>query len=199
MTLHAAKGLEFKVVFLAGMEEGILPHSQSQDANDDLEEERRLCYVGMTRAREQLCCLHCLERRLHGQFREQSPSPFLTEIPENVREEVRMARARYVPEAQSWRERPMRSDRTATATPASRARAAVVVFASGVAAAASAALRPPPPRKNDSVNGVLSFFKERRCSSIRPRSVRPRRRSAPRGSSSAASACATSSSATARS
>jgi DNA helicase-2/ATP-dependent DNA helicase PcrA len=90
MTLHAAKGLEFRVVFLAGMEEGILPHSQSLDANEDLEEERRLCYVGMTRAREQLYCLHSRERRVHGQFREQSPSPFLAEIPEEVREEVRL-------------------------------------------------------------------------------------------------------------
>ena len=108
MTLHAAKGLEFRVVFLAGMEEGILPHSQSRDADEDIEEERRLCYVGMTRAREQLYCLHSLERRVHGQFREQSPSPFLSEIPEEVREEVRLARPRYVPEAQTWRERPMR-------------------------------------------------------------------------------------------
>jgi DNA helicase-2/ATP-dependent DNA helicase PcrA len=108
MTLHAAKGLEFRVVFLAGMEEGILPHSQSLDATEDIEEERRLCYVGMTRAREQLYCLHSLERRVHGQFREQSPSPFLSEIPEEVREEVRLARPRYVPEAQTWRERPMR-------------------------------------------------------------------------------------------
>src|SRR4051794_12453122 len=62
MTLHAAKGLEFKVVFLAGMEEGILPHSQSLEQSDDLEEERRLCYVGMTRAREQLYCLHAQQR-----------------------------------------------------------------------------------------------------------------------------------------
>jgi len=106
MTLHAAKGLEFPVVFLAGMEEGILPHSQSQDASDDIEEERRLCYVGMTRAREQLYCLHSLERRLHGRFREQSPSPFISEIPENVREEVRLPGSRYTP-APSWRDRPM--------------------------------------------------------------------------------------------
>ncbi|PYQ31250.1 MAG: ATP-dependent DNA helicase PcrA [Acidobacteria bacterium] len=107
MTLHAAKGLEFKVVFLAGMEEGVLPHSQSLDANDELEEERRLCYVGMTRARELLYCLHAHERRLHGKFREQSPSPFLSEIPESVREEVRLASSFRAPQG-SWREQPMR-------------------------------------------------------------------------------------------
>jgi DNA helicase-2/ATP-dependent DNA helicase PcrA len=90
MTLHAAKGLEFKVVFLAGMEEGILPHSQSVEDADDLEEERRLCYVGMTRAREQLYCLYARERRVHGQSRDQSPSPFVAEIPDHVKEEVRL-------------------------------------------------------------------------------------------------------------
>jgi DNA helicase-2/ATP-dependent DNA helicase PcrA len=109
MTLHAAKGLEYKVVFLAGMEEGILPHSQSRDEDDDIEEERRLCYVGMTRAREQLYCMHSLERRLHGQFREQSPSPFLSEIPEEVTEAVRLGRARPMQQPTSWRDRPMRS------------------------------------------------------------------------------------------
>src|SRR6185369_7843103 len=111
MTLHAAKGLEFKVVFLAGMEEGILPHSSSQEENEDLEEERRLCYVGMTRAREQLYCMHTFERRLHGRFREQNPSPFLTEIPEDVKEQVRIGgRRSYAPAPQqqpSWRERPL--------------------------------------------------------------------------------------------
>jgi DNA helicase-2/ATP-dependent DNA helicase PcrA len=105
MTLHAAKGLEFKVVFLTGMEEGILPHSMSTDAHEDVEEERRLCYVGMTRAREQLYCIHSLERRVHGQFREQSPSPFLEEIPEAVREEVRLTRSAPLG---SWRDRPVR-------------------------------------------------------------------------------------------
>jgi len=106
MTLHAAKGLEFRVVFLAGMEEGVLPSARSLEENDDVEEERRLCYVGMTRAREQLYCIHALERRLHGRFREQSPSPFLSEIPESAREEIRLARARYVPE-NTWREKPL--------------------------------------------------------------------------------------------
>jgi len=94
MTLHAAKGLEFKVVFLSGMEEGILPHSQSAEESDDVEEERRLCYVGMTRAREQLYCLYAHERRLFGQVREQRPSPFLGEIPEEVTEAVRLGRYR---------------------------------------------------------------------------------------------------------
>ena len=92
MTLHAAKGLEFKVVFLAGMEEGILPHSRTSDEDDDVEEERRLCYVGMTRAREQLYCLYALERRVFGQTRDQSASPFLREIPDAVTEEVRLGR-----------------------------------------------------------------------------------------------------------
>ncbi len=101
MTLHAAKGLEFKIVFLVGMEEGILPHSQSQERTDDLEEERRLCYVGMTRAREMLFCMHAYERRVHGRFREQSPSQFLTEIPESAREQVRLGRP---PSSQNWRE-----------------------------------------------------------------------------------------------
>jgi DNA helicase II / ATP-dependent DNA helicase PcrA len=101
MTLHSAKGLEFKVVFLAGMEEGILPHSNSLEHNEDMEEERRLCYVGMTRAREQLYCIHSRERRLHGRFREQSPSSFLSEIPEGVKEEVGTRRQ------PQWQPRPM--------------------------------------------------------------------------------------------
>jgi len=123
MTLHSAKGLEYKVVFLAGMEEGILPHSQSLEQNEELEEERRLCYVGMTRARELLFCLHAHERRLHGKFREQSPSPFLSEIPEEVREEVRLASAYRAPQA-SWREQPMRPQ----SAPSSRASGVMQFF-----------------------------------------------------------------------
>ena len=123
MTLHSAKGLEYKVVFLAGMEEGILPHSQSLEQNEELEEERRLCYVGMTRARELLFCLHAHERRLHGKFREQSPSPFLSEIPEEVREEVRLANAYRAPQG-SWREQPMRPQ----SAPSSRASGVMQFF-----------------------------------------------------------------------
>jgi DNA helicase II / ATP-dependent DNA helicase PcrA len=109
MTLHAAKGLEFQVVFLAGMEEGLLPHSrQKGDDADDVEEERRLCYVGMTRARRQLYCLYALQRRVYGQFREQSPSPFLREIPRGVTEEMRHGfRSSQPAAAASWREKPL--------------------------------------------------------------------------------------------
>ena len=89
MTLHSAKGLEFKVVFLTGMEEGLLPHAQSLDDFGDIEEERRLCYVGMTRARERLYCLHCFQRRVYGQLREQEPSQFLGELPEGAVEKMR--------------------------------------------------------------------------------------------------------------
>jgi DNA helicase II / ATP-dependent DNA helicase PcrA len=138
------------------MEEGILPHSQSLESNEELEEERRLCYVGMTRAREQLWCVHCQERRLHGQFREQSPSPFITEIPEKVREEVRMARTRYVPETPSWRERPVGAYDRYSGEP--RRQPSYSRPAPPPRAASPAP--PPTPRKNDSVNGVLSFFKE---------------------------------------
>jgi DNA helicase-2/ATP-dependent DNA helicase PcrA len=106
MTLHSAKGLEFKIVFLAGMEEGILPHANSLEQSDDMEEERRLCYVGMTRAREMLFCLHAHERRVHGRFREQNASPFLDEIPESAKEHLRLAR-QYASQTENWREKPM--------------------------------------------------------------------------------------------
>jgi len=89
MSLHSAKGLEFPLVFLCGMEEGLFPHQRSLDEPGGLEEERRLCYVGMTRAMEQLY-LTCAEvRRLHGRETSTSPSRFLSEIPENLIEDVR--------------------------------------------------------------------------------------------------------------
>lgn len=84
MTLHNAKGLEFSVVFLAGMEEGLFPHSRSAESDEELEEERRLCYVGITRAKERLFITHASERRLYGYPQANLVSRFVSEIPEEI-------------------------------------------------------------------------------------------------------------------
>lgn len=90
MTLHSAKGLEFPLVFLAGMEEGLFPHKMSMEDPGRLEEERRLCYVGMTRAMQKLYLTYAESRRLYGQQTYQRPSRFIREIPSELIEEVRM-------------------------------------------------------------------------------------------------------------
>ena len=84
MTAHAAKGLEFPIVFMIGMEEGLFPHSRSLLDTNELEEERRLCYVGITRAREQLYLTYATRRLYFGQISEGIPSRFLADIPENL-------------------------------------------------------------------------------------------------------------------
>ncbi len=89
MTLHSAKGLEFPLVFIGGMEEGLFPHSMSSDDPDRLEEERRLCYVGMTRAMKALYLTHAENRRLHGSETYPMQSRFLREIPMDLVEEIR--------------------------------------------------------------------------------------------------------------
>jgi DNA helicase-2/ATP-dependent DNA helicase PcrA len=88
MTLHAAKGLEFPVVFITGLEEGLLPHSQSKDSDDEIEEERRLCYVGITRAQKELFITHTRHRTKFGQRTPCIPSRFLSEIPEDSIETI---------------------------------------------------------------------------------------------------------------
>ena len=91
MTLHAAKGLEFPCIFVCGMEEGLFPHSRSSDDPGKLEEERRLCYVGMTRAKRKLCMSYAESRRLYGgSDRYSTPSRFLRELPPERIEEVRL-------------------------------------------------------------------------------------------------------------
>jgi DNA helicase-2/ATP-dependent DNA helicase PcrA len=89
MTLHTAKGLEFPLVFLCGMEDGLFPHQRSINDLDGLEEERRLCYVGMTRAMKQLYFTYAEQRRLHGMDSYNPPSRFLQEIPPAMLEEMR--------------------------------------------------------------------------------------------------------------
>lgn len=90
MTLHSAKGLEFPLVFLAGMEENLFPHRMSAEEPGRLEEERRLAYVGITRAMQQLYLTHAETRRLHGNDSYNRPSRFLLEIPSELIQEVRV-------------------------------------------------------------------------------------------------------------
>jgi len=96
MSLHSAKGLEFPLVFLTGLEEGLFPHQRSLDEPGRLEEERRLCYVGMTRARERLVLSFAEVRRLHGNEHYTSPSRFLGEVPAELIHEIRAKPALHV-------------------------------------------------------------------------------------------------------
>jgi DNA helicase-2/ATP-dependent DNA helicase PcrA len=90
MTLHSAKGLEFSHVFITGMEEGLFPHSQSMGKQEELEEERRLCYVGMTRAKDRLVLSHAFRRQIYGQTNSNVRSRFLDEIPPHLASVVRV-------------------------------------------------------------------------------------------------------------
>jgi DNA helicase-2/ATP-dependent DNA helicase PcrA len=97
MTLHSAKGLEFPCVFLAGMEEGLFPHQMSMEEPGRLEEERRLCYVGLTRAMEKLVITYAESRRLYGQEKFNPISRFVREIPANLMQEVRIKNSISMP------------------------------------------------------------------------------------------------------
>jgi len=88
MTMHAAKGLEFPMVVIAGLEEGLFPHSRSAEDEEELEEERRLCYVGMTRARRHLVLTGAARRRVFGEYQSCVPSRFLDEIPAPLVERI---------------------------------------------------------------------------------------------------------------
>ena len=100
MTLHSAKGLEFPLVFLGGMEEGLFPHRMSADEPGRMEEERRLAYVGITRAMRELYLTYAESRRLHGQDSYNRPSRFLLEIPQQLVTQVRMDGAMSKPYGQ---------------------------------------------------------------------------------------------------
>ena len=115
MTLHSAKGLEFPVVFLAGMEDGLFPHQRSVADLAGLEEERRLCYVGATRAMRQLYITYAEQRRLYGVDTYGQPSRFISELPAELVEEIRprlqVSRPVFVKHgsaAAAWRRRPPR-------------------------------------------------------------------------------------------
>ncbi len=110
MTLHSAKGLEFPVVFLAGMEDGLFPHQRSVADLAGLEEERRLCYVGMTRAMRHLYITYAEQRRLYGVDTYGQPSRFISELPAELIEEIRprlqVSRPLYVKRSSSLEETP---------------------------------------------------------------------------------------------
>jgi DNA helicase-2/ATP-dependent DNA helicase PcrA len=89
MTMHSAKGLEFPVVFMAGLEDGLFPHRRTLEDPDGLEEERRLCYVGATRAMSELYLTYAEQRRLHGVDSIGQPSRFIREMPQELLEEIR--------------------------------------------------------------------------------------------------------------
>jgi DNA helicase-2/ATP-dependent DNA helicase PcrA len=88
MTMHSAKGLEFPVVIMGGLEEGLFPHSRSSEDEAELEEERRLCYVGITRAQRRLVLTSAARRRVFGEYQSTDPSRFIEEIPHELVEEV---------------------------------------------------------------------------------------------------------------
>ncbi len=88
MTMHAAKGLEFPLVFIAGLEEGLFPHSRVRESQAELEEERRLCYVAITRAEKYLYLTHAAKRRVYGEEAPTEPSRFLMEFPQNLIEDL---------------------------------------------------------------------------------------------------------------
>ncbi len=91
MTLHAAKGLEFPTVIMAGLEEGVFPHSRAFDEEDEMAEERRLCYVGMTRARSNLVLTGAARRRVFGEYQSMEPSRFMDEVPPQLVQRVEPA------------------------------------------------------------------------------------------------------------
>ena len=90
MTLHSAKGLEFNKVFIVGLEEGVFPSKQAEEEPGRMEEERRLCYVGITRAMEKLFVTYAENRRMYGQDKYNPPSRFLKEIPAQLLQEIRI-------------------------------------------------------------------------------------------------------------
>lgn len=92
MTIHNGKGLEYDTVFIVGLEEDIFPHSRSRESHKELEEERRLCYVGMTRAQERLYMSHVMERYVWGNMKSQQPSRFIKEIPFEYLERIKSVR-----------------------------------------------------------------------------------------------------------
>ena len=106
MTLHAAKGLEFPIVFLTGLEDGLLPHSRSLDDGEELAEERRLLYVGITRAKDRVFISHAFRRSFYGDSSVSTPSRFLSDIPVELTEgtSASVRRRNSISRASTWQD-----------------------------------------------------------------------------------------------
>jgi DNA helicase-2/ATP-dependent DNA helicase PcrA len=109
LTLHAAKGLEFRVVFIVGLEEGILPHSRSFDDPEEMAEERRLLYVGITRAKDRLYLLRAFRRGMWGQSDVAAPSRFLADLPANLLDGKSKKNSQVQEEVISWKSEALRA------------------------------------------------------------------------------------------
>ena len=120
MTLHSAKGLEFPTVVLAGLEEGLFPHSRSRDDEAELEEERRLCYVGITRARKQLVLTSAARRRVFGEYQNTEPSRFIDEIPADLVERDESPALSRASSGTNWSYRPNPYGRGSSGAPGGR-------------------------------------------------------------------------------
>ena len=144
MTLHSAKGLEFPYVFLVGMEEGIFPHIRAQSDPDEMEEERRLAYVGITRAQQKLHVSHAWSRSLFGSTQYNPTSRFLDEIPDDLQDQKGNVKGRSSYGRQSYRERDGR--RLHGRLPATL-----------VASARTSDVARRPPRRTASVSSMLRW------------------------------------------
>jgi ATP-dependent DNA helicase UvrD/PcrA len=154
MTIHSAKGLEFPIVFIVGLEEGLFPHSRASESENDLEEERRLCYVAITRAQRELYITHAMQRRIFGEEDVTEPSRFLNELPLELLDNLSSG-----PSWLGFAERPeTRQNREAVS--ALRNTAAVVKKTSNYAG-----------KTYNSVDGVREFFKNRIASGAGSRAI----------------------------
>jgi DNA helicase-2/ATP-dependent DNA helicase PcrA len=162
MTMHSAKGLEFPIVFIVGLEEGLFPHSRASASEDDLEEERRLCYVAITRAQKDLYITHAMQRRIFGEEDVTEPSRFLNELPLELMQNLSQG-----PSWLGFAERPeTRLNRQAVAAMRNDAPRAVKKTSNYSG------------KTYNSVDGVREFFKSRTGSGGGPRGSAPEQSSA---------------------
>ncbi len=169
MSLHAAKGLEFPLVFLSGLEEGLFPHSRTMLVPEDIEEERRLCYVGMTRAMDQLILTRAVYRRRYGTDLPEAsvPSRFLEEVPAPLLEELGTRRASTVRVGDGRLARARRASTHHTSRPTTPTKTKTKAQPGTTHAATDAFVRPrrqkptAPARPYNSIENIAEFFASR--------------------------------------